>query len=147
MSPLVAMTLAPNPVPPPLRLDLKIAPRGAPHRHRFCSIIQLSLSLTQVNFRATSLKPFCSKRSMILPTSPRWTPSGLTMMKVRSLLAAIATEIIEKSAKMEPSICSFMCSVGCGKISSAIRRLAEFIRQRHAVTLGGLQRQTFFFII
>lgn len=32
----------------------------------------------------TSLKPFCSKRSMILDTNPRWTPSGLIMMKVRS---------------------------------------------------------------
>ena len=49
---------------------------------------------------ATNLKPFCSKRSMILPTSPRWTPSGLTMIKVRSVLPAIALDIKEKNAKI-----------------------------------------------
>ena len=32
----------------------------------------------------TSLKPFSSKRAMILDTRPRWTPSGLIIMKVRS---------------------------------------------------------------
>ena len=41
---------------------------------------------TCMNLRATSLKPLASKRLMISPTSPRWTPSGLTMMKVRSVL-------------------------------------------------------------
>ncbi|RLV99239.1 hypothetical protein DV515_00009889 [Chloebia gouldiae] len=30
---------------------------------------------------ATSRNPFCSKRLMISPTSPRWTPSGLMAMK------------------------------------------------------------------
>ena len=54
--------------------------------------------LTWRNFNATNLKPFCSKRLMILPTSPRWTPSGLTMMKVRSWLAAIAFDISENNA-------------------------------------------------
>ena len=43
-----------------------------------------------MNLRATSLKPFCSKRSMILETIPRWTPSGLIMMKVRSRFAISA---------------------------------------------------------
>lgn len=41
--------------------------------------------LTHINFMATSLKPFCSNRLTISPTSPRWTPSGLIMMKVCSL--------------------------------------------------------------
>lgn len=40
--------------------------------------------LTQVNFNATNLKPFCSKRLIISPTIPLWTPSGLTIMKVLS---------------------------------------------------------------
>lgn len=47
-------------------------------------------SRTCRNFMATSRKPFCSNRLMISPTSPRWTPSGLMAMKVRSQLAAIA---------------------------------------------------------
>jgi len=38
---------------------------------------------------ATSLKPFCSKRRMISPTSPRCTPSGLMAMKVRSEMEAM----------------------------------------------------------
>ena len=38
---------------------------------------------------ATSLKPFCSNRLMISPTRPRWTPSGLMAMKVRSALLAV----------------------------------------------------------
>lgn len=41
-------------------------------------------ALTHMNFMATNLNPFSSKRLMILPTRPRWTPSGLTMMNVRS---------------------------------------------------------------
>nr|XP_017036862.1 cerebellar degeneration-related protein 2-like isoform X1 [Drosophila kikkawai] len=36
---------------------------------------------------------------------------------------------------MQPSICSFVCSVCFGKISSGIRRPAELIRQRQTVTL------------
>lgn len=59
--------------------------------------------LTHVNFMATSLNPFCSKRSMIFPTSPLWTPSGLTMIKVRSWLAIVTTrsDINANSAKIE----------------------------------------------
>lgn len=38
---------------------------------------------------ATSLNPFCSNRLMISPTSPRWTPSGLMAMNVRSAMEAI----------------------------------------------------------
>lgn len=38
---------------------------------------------------ATSLNPFCSNRLMISPTSPRWTPSGLMAMNVRSAIEAI----------------------------------------------------------
>lgn len=45
--------------------------------------------LTCINFRPTRRNPFCSKRLMISPTSPRWTPSGLIAMKVRSLLAMV----------------------------------------------------------
>lgn len=36
-------------------------------------------------FRPTSLKPRCSKRRMICPTRRRWTPSGLTAIRVCSL--------------------------------------------------------------
>ena len=35
-------------------------------------------------FRPTSLKPFFSKRAMISPTCPGWTPAGLTARKVLS---------------------------------------------------------------
>lgn len=59
------------------------------------------MSLTQSNFNATNLKPLASKRLMISPTSPRWTPSGLTMMKVRSWLPAILLAIIENRANSE----------------------------------------------
>lgn len=62
------------------------------------------LKLTQVNFNATNLNPLASKRLMIFPTSPLWTPSGLTMIKVRSLLAAIACENKEKNANIEQII-------------------------------------------
>ena len=44
------------------------------------------------NFIATSLKPRCSNRLMIFPTSPRWTPSGLIAIKVRSLDMAHSKE-------------------------------------------------------
>jgi hypothetical protein len=54
-----------------------------------------------VNFNATSLNPFASNRLSILPTNPLWTPSGLTMIKVRSLASAIAFENNEKIAKTE----------------------------------------------
>lgn len=60
--------------------------------------------LTHMNFMATNLKPLASKRLMIFPTMPRWTPSGFTIMKVRSLFAAIALENNEKNAKIEPII-------------------------------------------
>ncbi len=39
-----------------------------------------------MNFMATSLNPFCSNLLMMSPTRFLWTPSGLIMMKVRSLL-------------------------------------------------------------
>jgi hypothetical protein len=42
-----------------------------------------------MNFMATSRNPFCSNRLMMSPTNPRWTPSGLIMMKVLSLLASL----------------------------------------------------------
>lgn len=44
---------------------------------------------TQTIFMATSLKPLSSNRWIILPTRPRWTPSGLIIMKVRSSFSAI----------------------------------------------------------
>lgn len=47
-------------------------------------------ALTCTNFMATSRNPFCSNRLMISPTSPRWTPSGLMAMKVRSPFPAMA---------------------------------------------------------
>lgn len=43
--------------------------------------------VTCMNLAATSLKPLCSKRLMISPHSPLWTPSGFTAMKVRSMFA------------------------------------------------------------
>jgi hypothetical protein len=54
-----------------------------------------------VNFKATSLNPFASNRLIILPTNPLWTPSGLTMIKVRSLASAIAFENKDKIARTE----------------------------------------------
>jgi hypothetical protein len=56
---------------------------------------------THVNFKATSLNPFASNRLIILPTNPLWTPSGLTMRKVRSLASAIAFENKDKIARTE----------------------------------------------
>lgn len=47
-------------------------------------------ALTCTNFMATSRNPFCSNLLMISPTSPRWTPSGLIAMKVRSPFPAMA---------------------------------------------------------
>lgn len=67
----------------------------------------MEVLLTHMNFMETSLKPFSSKRWTILPTSPRWTPSGLIMMKVRSLLpdmALIPRETKKKTVKKEMSI-------------------------------------------
>lgn len=54
--------------------------------------------LTHMNFMATNLNPLASKRLMISPTIPRWTPSGLIMIKVRSWLPAIAFAIYERNA-------------------------------------------------
>lgn len=42
------------------------------------------LTLTCINFMPTNLNPLASKRLIISPVSPRWTPSGLTAIKVRS---------------------------------------------------------------
>lgn len=56
---------------------------------RECSEKSRDRQLTQTIFMATSLKPLPSKRWIILPTRPRCTPSGLTMMKVRCLFSAI----------------------------------------------------------
>lgn len=61
----------------------------------FCSFL---IKLTQVIFKATNLKPLASKRLRISPTSPRWTPSGLTMIKVRSWLPAIIFAMYERNA-------------------------------------------------
>lgn len=52
--------------------------------------------LTHVNFIATSLKPLDSNLLIIFPTSPLCIPSGLTIIKVLSLAAAIAFENKEK---------------------------------------------------
>ena len=46
---------------------------------------------------ATNLKPLASNRLIISPTNPRWTPSGLTMMKVRSLFPDILIVIQVKN--------------------------------------------------
>lgn len=45
--------------------------------------------LTHSILMATSLKPLSSNRWIILPTRPRCTPSGFTMIKVRSLFSAM----------------------------------------------------------
>ena len=55
--------------------------------------------MTFIIFRATSLKPFCSNRFIMSAISPRCTPSGFTMMKVRSVFA------------MSESRSGFTCSV------------------------------------
>ena len=54
---------------------------------------------THANFKATSLNPFASNLLIILPTNPLCTPSGLTIIKVRSLVAAIAFENNDKNDK------------------------------------------------
>lgn len=41
--------------------------------------------ITCMNFIPTILKPLASNLLIISPMRPRWTPSGLTAMKVRSL--------------------------------------------------------------
>ena len=48
-------------------------------------------SLTCSIFMPTSLKPLCSKRCIICPTRRRWTPSGFTATRVRSLTPGIPT--------------------------------------------------------
>jgi len=55
----------------------------------------ISFQLTHINFMATSLKPLVSNRLMISPTSPRWTPSGLTMMKVCSRVTSPDMVVLE----------------------------------------------------
>lgn len=54
--------------------------------------------VTCICLQATSLYPLCSNLFIISPTSPLWTPSGFTIMKERSLLAAISVEKEEKIA-------------------------------------------------
>ena len=49
---------------------------------------------------ATSLNPFCSKRLMMSPTNPRWTPSGLIMMKVRSVLAIFSGVVQDSKSEL-----------------------------------------------
>lgn len=56
------------------------------------SLLVVILFLTWTNLAATSLKPLVSKRLMISPHSPLWTPSGFTAMKVRSMSAEEAAE-------------------------------------------------------
>ena len=57
------------------------------------------ITLTCMNFIPTSFKPFFSKRDIISPISPRWTPSGFTIMNVLSLWAAMAEENEEQIAR------------------------------------------------
>ena len=47
-----------------------------------------------MNFMATSLNPLFSNLLMISPQMPRWTPSGLIMMKVLSAFPAIVLAVI-----------------------------------------------------
>lgn len=49
-------------------------------------------------FRPTSLKPFFSKRAMISPTCPRWTPSGLTARKVLSYTITIESNNLHEAS-------------------------------------------------
>lgn len=66
--------------------------------HKREKMYEKNCSLTHMNFMATNLNPLASKRLMISPTIPRWTPSGLIMRKVRSWLPAIAFAIYERNA-------------------------------------------------
>lgn len=75
--------------------------------------------LTHMNFIATSLNPFCSNFFIILPTSPLWTPSGFTMIKVRSLCSAIACENNEKIDKIVAIIRHYE-----GPVKSGMYRIA-----------------------
>src|SRR5438093_7868367 len=44
---------------------------------------------TCMSLRPTILRPRASKRRTISPTRPRWTPSGLTIAKVRSVISRL----------------------------------------------------------
>ena len=46
---------------------------------------------TQSRRRPTTLSPLRSSRPRISPTSPRWTPSGLTRTRVRSMTAGVSS--------------------------------------------------------
>src|SRR2546423_5769761 len=46
----------------------------------------------RIILRPTSLSPRCSSRARIVPTSPRWTPSGLTRTSVRCIRLSVRGE-------------------------------------------------------
>lgn len=63
------------------------------------SRLKLLIQFTWVNFMATNLKPFCSKRLMISPVSPLCTPSGLMAMNVRSSFPDIELKMKTNTGK------------------------------------------------
>ena len=75
---------------------------------RFNIIYNLSWRIHTLHIlQATSLYPLASNRFMISPTSPLWTPSGFTMIKVRS---ALASAILENPARMCNKVAT-MCAI------------------------------------
>lgn len=61
-----------------------------------------------MNFMATSLNPFCSNRLTMSPMSPRCTPSGFTMMYVRSISNSVDTHyapvLLKNATRSTPPI-------------------------------------------
>lgn len=61
-----------------------------------------------MNFMATSLNPFCSNRLIMSPMSPRCTPSGFTMMYVRSISNSVdihyAPVLLKNATRSTPPI-------------------------------------------
>ena len=55
--------------------------------------------LAVVIFMAQSLKPFSSKRQIILPTKPSWTPSGFTAIK-----SSGKVEFDQRGGRLEPKV-------------------------------------------
>src|SRR5512136_2574903 len=67
---------------PPIMYCLREGKKGFERCSLYWSVTRGSGNFS--NRAATSFRPFFSSRETISPTRPRWTPSGLTMTKVRS---------------------------------------------------------------
>ena len=86
----------------------------------------------------TSLKPFCSKRAMIFETRPRWTPSGLIMIKVRSRGIVFCTQMRSRAHTHTHTTCSSLYAQPCK--SERVRPFLNLARTRNSTTLPESQR-------